>query len=339
MRKLPLTTSDLPRRSLLAAALATALVVPLTSPTEARAEPIQIAYLSPSFDISDAWERVYWSMRGRLDELGIEYEVQQLAVQDATDHAGQLAQVESVIQRGVDYVMLGATEYESAIPGLRQLKAAGIPAVVYNFLTPHEDESARGLQYIAFDHEEGGRLAGAWSAVKLNGGGKVAVLQGVPGVVSDQRMNGFLSVVEQFPGIEVVVGVHTDFDRVKAFEATQNLLTAHPDLDLIYGVSTGVGLGAGQAVRQAGLSEQIYTLGFGGTGDEVTAMREGWLSASPLRSIDDSGVAVADAFVAHMNGEEVAPVWSGPFVMVDAWSDADEIVAYSNRYSAPLMGR
>jgi autoinducer 2-binding periplasmic protein LuxP len=339
MNKLLETTSDLPRRSLLAAALATALVAPLMSPTEARAEPIQIAYLSPSFDVSDAWERVYWSMRGRLDELGVEYEVQQLAVQDATDHAGQLAQVESVIQRGVDYVMLGATEYESAIPGLRQLKAAGIPAVVYNFLEPHEDESARGLQYIAFDHEEGGRLAGAWSAVKLNGGGKVAVLQGVPGVVSDQRMNGFLSIIEQFPNIEVVVGVHTDFDRVKAFEATQNLLTAHPDLDLIYGVSTAVGLGAGQAVRQAGRSEEIYTLGFGGTGDEVTAMREGWLSASPLRSIDDSGVAVADAFVAHMNGEEVAPVWSGPFVMVDAWSDADEIVAYSNRYSAPLMGR
>ena len=25
---------------------------------------MKIAYLSPSFDISDAWERVYWSMRG-----------------------------------------------------------------------------------------------------------------------------------------------------------------------------------------------------------------------------------------------------------------------------------
>jgi autoinducer 2-binding periplasmic protein LuxP len=332
-------SKPLARRGLIGAVAAAVMALPLLAPGSAAAEPIRIAYLSPSFDISDAWERVYWSMRGRLDELGVEYEVQQLAVQDATDHAGQLAQVESVIQRGVDYVMLGATEYESAIPGLRQLKTAGIPAVVYNFLTPHEDESARGLQYIAFDHEEGGRLAGAWSAVKLNGTGKLAVLQGVPGVVSDQRMNGFLSIIEQFPNIEVVVGVHTDFDRVKAFEATQNLLTAHPDLDLIYGVSTAVGLGAGQAVRQAGLSEQVLTLGFGGTGDEITAMREGWLSASPLRSIDDSGVAVADAFVAHMNGEEVDPVWSGPFVMVDAWSDADEIVAYSNRYSAPLMGR
>jgi autoinducer 2-binding protein LuxP len=327
------------RRKFIVATLAASLALAVTPTVLAQNEPIEIAYLSPSFDISDAWERVYWSMRGRLDELGVEYEVIQLAVQDATDHAGQLSQVESVIERGVDYVMLGATEYESAIPGLRKLKAAGIGTVVYNFLEPHEDESARAMQYIAFDHFEGGRLAGEWSAQKLGGKGKVAVLQGVPGVVSDQRMNGFLSVIEKHPDIEVVIGVHTDFDRVKAFEATNNLLAAHPDLDLIYGVSTGVGLGIGQALQAAGLSDSIYSLGFGGTGDEITAMEEGWLSASPLRSIDDSGAAVADAFVAHMKGEEVEPVWSGPFVMVDYESDADEVIAHANRYSRPLMGR
>jgi hypothetical protein len=58
-----------------------------------------------------------------------------------------------------------------------------------------------------------------------------------------------------------------------------------------------------------------------------------------LRAIDDSGVAVADAIVAHMNGEPVPQVWSGPFVMVDKDSDADEIVAHANRYSDPKMGR
>lgn len=319
-------------------ALITASLV-LAPAVQAQDKKIEIAYLSPSFDISDAWERVYWSMRGRLDELGIEYDVTQLAVQDATDHAGQLAQVESVIQRGVDYVMLGATEYESAIPGLRKLKAAEIPVVVYNFLEPHEDESARAMQYIAFDHYEGGRIAGEWAAERLDGKGKLAVLQGVPGVVSDKRMNGFLSVIEKHPDIEVVIGVHTDFDRLKAFDATNNLIAAHPDLELIYGVSTGVGLGIGQALKAAGLSEKILSMGFGGTGDEITAMNEGWLSASPLRSIDDSGVAVADAFVAHLQGEEVAPVWSGPFVMVDYESDADEIIEHANRYSSKQMGR
>ncbi|MFC6488373.1 sugar ABC transporter substrate-binding protein [Nitratireductor sp. GCM10026969] len=327
------------RSALLAAAMGAVMALPLATDARAQEEPVQIAYLSPSFDISDAWERVYWSMRARLDELGVEHEVLQLAVANAADHAGQLSQVESVIQRGADYVFLGATEYESAIPGLRKLKQAGIPTVVYNFLEPHEDETARAMQYIAFDHYEGGRVAGEWSAEKLGGKGKVAVLQGVAGVVSDQRMEGFTDVMEKHPDIEVIIGVHTDFDRVKAYEATENLLAAHPDLDLIYGVSTAVGLGIGQAVKAAGRSDDIYTLGFGGTGDEIQAIEEGWLSASPLRSIDDSGVAVADAFYAHMNGEEVEPVWSGPFVMVDADTDADEVVAHANRYSSKLMGR
>lgn len=329
----------LTRRNLLGAALTVALGLGGTTATIASDEPMRIAYLSPSFDISDSWERVYWSMRARLDEKGVKYDVIQLAVQDATDHAGQLAQVESVIQRGVDYVMLGATEYESAIPGLRKLKAAGVHTVVYNFLEPHEDEKARAAQYIAFDHFEGGRIAGEWAVGRMDGKGKLAVLQGVPGVVSDKRMNGFLSVVEKSPDIEVVIGIHTDFDRVKAFDATNNLIIAHPDLDLIYGVSTGVGLGIGQALKGAGLSGKVLSMGFGGTGDEIVAMDEGWLSASPLRMIDDSGVAVADTFIALSEGKAVEPVWSGPFTMIDWESDADELVEQANRYSKPKMGR
>ena len=41
-------------------------------------------------------------------------------------------------------------------------------------------------------------------------------------------------------------------------------------------------------------------------------MKEGWLTASVLRPIDDSGVAVADAFVAHSKGEDVPLVWAAP---------------------------
>ena len=135
------------------------------------------------------------------------------------------------------------------------------------------------------------------------------------------------------------MGPYTDFDRSKAFDAAQNLLTAHDDIDLIYGVSTTIGLGAGQAIRQAKKTDEIASMGFGGTGDEIIAMKEGWLTASVLRPIDDSGVGIADAIAAHVNGEEMPLVWSGPFVMVDKDSDADEIVAYANRYSKPKMGR
>ena len=324
------------RRMFIAAA---ALAVFALSPPAAKAETMRIAYLSPSFDISDAWERVFWSMQGRLEELGVDFEVQQLAVASHVDHAGQLAQVESVIAGGVDYVFLGPTEFEAAIPALRKLKQAGVPTVVYNFTTPHEDESARAMSYIAFAHYPGGVKSGEWAAEQLGGKGKVLLLRGAPGVVSDDRGGGFLSVVEQYPDIEIVMGPYTDFDRAKAYDAAQNMLAAHPDINLIYGMSTTIGLGAAQVVRQMGKSEEILTMGFGGTGDEITAMKEGWLTASVLRPIDDSGVAVADAFVAHSKGEEVPQVWGGSFVMVDRWSDTDEILEYANRYSRPKMGR
>jgi len=301
------------------------------------ADPIKIAYLSPSFDISDAWEHVYWAIQGRLEELEVPFEIQLLAVSTHVAHAEQLAQVEAVIQGGVDYVFLGPTEFESAIPALKKLNAANIPTVVYNYTEAHEDPDARGIQYVGFSHDKGGRLSGAWAAAHINGNGKIAILQGAPGRASDQRRDGFLSVIEQFDGIEVVMGPYTDFDRTKAFNAAENLLLAHDDIDLIYGVSTTIGLGAGQAVKRIGKSDEIATMGFGGTGDEVTAMREGWLTASVLRPIDDSGVAVADAFVAHMNGETPDLIWGGAFVMVDNKSDADAIVEYANRYSGDKM--
>jgi len=318
---------------------ASALAAVTFAAPDARAEPMRIAYLSPSFDVSDAWERVYWAMQGRLDELGVEYEVQALAVASHVDHAGQLAQVESVIAGGVDYVFLGPTEYEAAIPALRKLKQAGVPTVVYNYLEPHADEQVRAMSYIAFAHDEGGRLSGEWAAEHLGGKGKLVIIQGAPGVASDLRRDGFLSVIDKHPDIEVVIGPHTDFDRSKAFDAAQNLLTAHDDINLIYGASTTIGLGSAQAIRQAGKTDQIASMGFGGTGDEIVAMKEGWLTASVLRSIDDSGVAVADAFVAHSKGEPVQQVWGGPFVMIDKDSDAAALGEHANRYSKPKMGR
>jgi len=328
------------RRLFLAAtSTAAAAVLVASAPPAHAAEPMRIAYLSPSFDLSDAWERVYWSMQGRLDELGVDYEVQALAVASHVDHTGQLAQVESVIASGVDYVSLGPTEYEAAIPALRKLKEAGIPTVFYNYLEPHEDEEARAMSYIAFSHLEGARISGEWAVEHIGGKGKIAIIQGAPGVTNDQRVGGFLEMTEKYPDIEVVMGPHTDFDRSRAFDAAQNLLTAHDDLVLIYGVSSTIGLGAGQAIRQAGKSDSIASMGFGGTGDEIVAMREGWLTASVLRSIDDSGVAVADAFVAHSKGEPVEQVWGGPFVMIDKDSDAEALVENANRYSKPLMGR
>lgn len=334
------------RRTFIGAALGVALSVGVAAPSAAQdADKVyQIAFVTPSFDISDAWERVYWAVQARLDELGVKYETQLLSMERHNDHATQLEQVNALIERGTEYVFFGPAEFETALVPLRLMKEAGIGVVVYNFLQPHDDP-ARAMQYIAFDHYEGGRITGSWIALNTLGKGKteakVAIIQGTAGVVSDQRRDGILSILEQFPTIEVVLGPYAEFDRVKGYEAAQNLIAAHPDLDLIIGLSTTMGLGAAQAIRQAGLTDQIMSMGYGGTADEIQAIGEGWLTASISRNIDDSGAQAADSFVKHMQGkvDEIPVSWSGPYFMIDPVADWEAFVEHATRYSKPKMGR
>lgn len=167
--------NSISRRVFSTFAIAAASITFVSAPASAQ-NPIKIAYLSPSFDISDAWEHVYWSIQGRLEELGVPFEIQSLAVQNHTAHAEQLAQVEAVIQTGVDYVFLGPTEFEAAIPSLKKLKKAGIPTVVYNYTQAHENEDVQGIQYVGFSHFKGGQLSGALAASHMDGNGKIAII-------------------------------------------------------------------------------------------------------------------------------------------------------------------
>lgn len=50
---------------------------------------------------------------------------------------------------------------------------------------------------------------------------------------------------------------------------------------------------------------------FGGTGNEITAMSKGRLTAPVLHPSDNGGLADADAFIAHMNGETPDLNWGG----------------------------
>jgi ABC-type sugar transport system substrate-binding protein len=79
------------------------------------------------------------------------------------------------------------------------------------------------MTYVAFSHMRGGKISGSWATMHLSGSGKIAILQGAPGIASDRRMAGFLSIVEQYPNIEVIIGPHTDFEQHQMLYCDQNL--------------------------------------------------------------------------------------------------------------------
>jgi autoinducer 2-binding protein LuxP len=167
---------------------------------------------------------------------------------------------------------------------------------------------------------------------------KVAIIYGAPGTASTERGGECKKILDMYPDIQVVFEHYADWDRLKANQVVSDLLVAQPDIDVVYACASAMAMGSAAAVAEAGKSDQIAVIGFGCVFEELEGIQKGILAASPLRMIDDGGVAIANAFYAHMLGLPVPQVYSGPFIMVD---DYDKGIVYFNqstRLSKPVMG-
>src|SRR5690606_2272064 len=99
------------------------------------------------------------------------------------------------------------------------------------------DQDAAGgerVAYIATDNVEGGRAAARWLAERLNGAGRIAILEGQPGSVTNRnRLQGFHEVLKEYPGIQVVASLPADWQRDKGLNVASDILIANPRLDAI----------------------------------------------------------------------------------------------------------
>ncbi|GAA3315179.1 hypothetical protein GCM10020331_009560 [Ectobacillus funiculus] len=75
----------------------------------------------------------------------------------------------------------------------------------------------------------------------------------MPGHWSTSRKAGFLEAIKEYPDMKVVGEQRGDYVRDKGMQAAENLIQAHPDVDLIYGENEEMALGAVQAVEARGL--------------------------------------------------------------------------------------
>ena len=77
----------------------------------------------------------------------------------------------------------------------------------------------------------------------LDGSGQVALMRMVPGSHSTNlREEGFKdTLAKEFPGIEVVAEDYCMADHAKSLEIAENFLTAHPELDGIFGSTENAG--------------------------------------------------------------------------------------------------
>jgi ABC-type sugar transport system substrate-binding protein len=78
--------------------------------------------------------------------------------------------------------------------------------------------------------------------------------------ISDARVNGFLDQIKGLPGVEVVAQQDAWLTE-DAVKRAGDIITANPDIDIIFGANDGGTVGATLAVKNAGKAGQIATFG------------------------------------------------------------------------------
>jgi ribose transport system substrate-binding protein len=104
---------------------------------------------------------------------------------------------------------------------------------------------------------------------------KVAILEGAPGMPQNwQRTKGFEEGLKK-SGIkyQIVASQPTDLTPEQGQSVCQNIVTAHPDVDLIYNQADDLVIGCAKAVREAGSHAKL--VGWGGSRLGIAAIKAG----------------------------------------------------------------
>ena len=230
------------------------------------------------------------------------YELLVMAPPSEDDYATQMSMMEDMITRGVKGIAVCGINLDALIPGIKKANEAGIPVVMFNTIT--ELEGVEVYAYSGYNQYNGGGKIADWVNEKTGGTAKVAIIEGLPSDYTTQRMGGFVDrCKEVYPNIEVVATQPGDWVREKGMNAAMDMLQAHPEINVIYGLSDEMALGAVQAIKQLG-RDDIIVVGLDGNPNAFESVKAGELTAT----LDCGPVAIgANAILAIVEALDNVP--------------------------------
>jgi ribose transport system substrate-binding protein len=181
--------------------------------------------------------------------------------------------VEDLINKGVDGIIVIPMDGEAIIPALQKAQDANIPVVIGDSSVAEGNEELY-ITYIGTDNYKVGQEA-ASQMIEAVGEGEALLVTGVSGSVSSEmRSNGFKDGLE---GSSVTLANEQsgEWSSEVAMQVTENMLTSNPDAKGIFLCSDGMLPGVLSAVENAGKTGQITVISVDGNRAAVEQIEEG----------------------------------------------------------------
>jgi ribose transport system substrate-binding protein len=236
-------------------------------------------------------------MQAAADKAGYK-----LVVASANNNSSQqVSQINDLLTQQIGAMIFISQDSTAASAGVRAANKAEVPVVAVD----QRPESGEGklATYIATDSVKAARDLCTWMFQQIGGQGEIAVLHGVLGSTAEiQRTQGCQEALAANPNVKVVAEETANWDETEAFKASQNILSAHPNLKGIFGESDAMALGAAKAAQQAGRQGMTF-VGIDGFPTMFDAVSSGLTQATMAQQPYNMGVIAVENAISILDGK------------------------------------
>ncbi|WP_322895530.1 MULTISPECIES: substrate-binding domain-containing protein [unclassified Yoonia] len=274
--------------------------------------------------VSKTLTNEYWRSLGQgyqnvADALGVGFAYQ--AAPSEGDQLGQLSIAENMILQGYQGLLVSPQTDNNLQPAMESAARDGITVVNVN-----DAVIPSATHYVGNVQRDNGVRVAQWFIDNAPEGGKVAVIEGQPGVfAAGQRTDGFTATITAAEGFDVVASVPANWSRETAYDSASNILQQHPDLIGFYANNDGMALGVVEAVKAAGLQDQVAVFGTDGISDAYNSIRAGDLTGTVDSFPVLTGEVAMEVVLRLIAGQDLPRVVATPQALITA----DNVAEYS----------
>ncbi len=237
-------------------------------------------------------------IRARAQELGWDV----ATVSSNEDKLKQINGVQDLVAKGVKGILISPIDAVGVNAAYDAAAQAKIPIVS----VARGSTSPNQTVHVAMDEVQVGRDIAEWTAKRLNGEGKVAMLLGPSGAPTFRNLGqGYTEVMAKYSNIKVVFKSDGPLTRERGIKNAEDALVANPDLKAIYTANDDVALGAMQAVLAANRAGQTIVTGMNGVPPALRAVKDGNIAMTVELNPVVWGRLGVDVLATYLRGEKV----------------------------------
>ncbi|MDR0551822.1 MAG: D-allose transporter substrate-binding protein [Spirochaetaceae bacterium] len=296
------------------AAFAFAAVFTAVSASCKKEQPNEYAVVIKTL-ASPFWRGIQEGVEGKAKELGIKVDV--YAANSEDDIEGQVQLLENCISKGYKVIGVSPISPVNLNAVIAQAAKKGVYVINIDEMVNLENLKSQGgavQGFCATDNVEVGRIGAGYIVSLLPGGGQVAIIEGMAGNKSgEDRKNGAAEAFRNASGFEIAASQAADWDRTKAFDVANSIITRFPDIKGIYCCNDTMAMGALEAVKRSG--KTIIVVGTDGNEDAVLSVKAGELAATVAQDTRGiGGIGVQLMYDTYKNKPKIDPNAEVPFV-------------------------